>query len=147
MIRHLSVAAFALAFGLCAGASASPVDSSNFSETSSSSTLDNSCKMLDMSGTTLEGECNEVTDEGVDSGNATSINLDSYATCNEGNELAWGSGGLTDATGLDVSLSSTGSLYMLDGTCSGGTASQLNLRERISNDTANGAFQYTAPSN
>ena len=143
-----------LAFGLAAALAAtapvlaSTVSSTNFSATSTSSTLDQSCKMMDYGSAKLEGECNKVTDDGVDSGNATTLSLDTYVTCNEGNELAWGSGGLTSATGLDVTLSSTGSQYVLTGTCSsGGSASELNLRARISNNTATGTFQYTAPSN
>ena len=143
----LSALGLASALAATAPALASTVDSTNFSESSTSSTLDQSCKMMDYGSAKLQGECNKVTDDGVESGNATTLGLDTYVTCNEGNELAWGSGGLTSATGLDVSLSSTGSQYVLTGTCSGGSASELNLRARISNNTATGTFQYTAPSN
>ena len=143
MIRLLPVLAFA--FGLPAGAAASPVDSANFSASSDSTLIEQSCKQLDISGTKLQGDCNKAADGSVSS-QATELDLESYVTCNESNTLAWGSGGLSGTTGLDVDLSSTGSYYMLVGTCSGGDASELDLRSQITNGipngTANGELTY-----
>ena len=146
------VAALAL---LAQPALAQGVTSNDFRATSTSDKLHESCKLLRISSAqTLTGECAKVANETVSSHENDSIDLGNHVACvTSTNELDWGNASddgwhaLSSATGLAVTVDSAGKYYLFEADCDGtgpAAATELNLSNRLKNDTTSGSFSYSS---
>ena len=126
----------AVAFVWFAMAGTATAETTNsYDSGSTSADPDVSCKdALLMSTSVIAMKCNYTTEYGTVSHSATSIDIDTYAGCNDSGTLEWGKKNLSDdATGLSVGTGSTGNAYTVSATCSGGSSTSLVLDDKFQN--------------